>query len=236
MLAGIGDRARATQAMAAVDRLLVDQPDRIHRLFTPPFDHSRENPGYIKGYPPGVRENGGQYTHGAVWSIFAWAGLGDGDGDRAGRLFDLLNPIRHADSPAAVERYKVEPYVACADVYSVAPHVGRGGWTWYTGSAAWLYRAGLEAVLGFRLRGDRLRIEPCIPKEWPGFRLSYRHRGRRHLTRYEIEVENPQRVCRGVARIELDGQTLTADKDVPLADDGATHRLRIVLGKHRPTP
>ncbi|MES1154282.1 MAG: glycosyl transferase family 36, partial [Rhodanobacter sp.] len=230
VLAGIGDRARATQAMAAVDRLLVDQPDRIHRLFTPPFDHSRENPGYIKGYPPGVRENGGQYTHGAVWSIFAWAGLGDGDGDRAGRLFDLLNPIRHADSPAAVERYKVEPYVACADVYSVAPHVGRGGWTWYTGSAAWLYRAGLEAVLGFRLRGDRLRIEPCISKEWPGFQLSYRHRGRRHVTRYEIEVENPHRVCRGVARVELDGQTLTADKDVPLADDGATHRLRIVLG------
>jgi cyclic beta-1,2-glucan synthetase len=228
VLAGIGDREHATQAMAAVDRLLVDHPDRIHRLFTPPFDHSRENPGYIKGYPPGVRENGGQYTHGAVWSIFAWAGLGDGD--RAGGLFDLLNPIRHGDGPAAVERYKVEPYVACADVYSVAPHVGRGGWTWYTGSAAWLYRAGLEAVLGFRLRGDRLRIEPCIPQGWSGFRLSYRHRGRQHVTRYEIEVENPHRVCCGVARVELDGQTLIADKDVSLADDGATHRLRIVLG------
>jgi len=228
VLAGSGDREHATQAMAAVDRLLVDHPNRIHRLFAPPFDHSRENPGYIKGYPPGVRENGGQYTHGAVWSIFAWAGLGDGD--RAGGLFDLLNPIRHGDSPAAVERYKVEPYVACADVYSVAPHIGRGGWTWYTGSAAWLYRAGLEAVLGFRLRGDRLRIEPCIPKDWPGFRLSYRHRSGQRVTCYEIEVENPHRVCRGVAQTELDGQTLAAGEDVPLADDGGTRRLRIVLG------
>jgi cyclic beta-1,2-glucan synthetase len=228
VLAGVSDRAHAVQAMDSVDRLLVDHDHRIARLFTPPFDRGRENPGYIKGYPPGVRENGGQYTHGAVWSIFAWAGLGDGD--RAGALFDLLNPIRHADSPAAVERYKVEPYVACADVYSVAPHVGRGGWTWYTGSAGWLYRAGLEAVLGFQLRGDRLRVEPCIPKDWPGFRLSYRHRGEQHLTCYEIEVENPHRVCRGVARLELDGQTLAAEKDVPLADDGGTHRLRVVLG------
>jgi len=228
VLAGSSDREHATQAMAAVDRLLVDHPNRIHRLFAPPFDHSRENPGYIKGYPPGVRENGGQYTHGAVWSIFAWAGLGDGD--RAGGLFDLLNPIRHGDSPATVERYKVEPYVACADVYSVAPHIGRGGWTWYTGSAAWLYRAGLEAVLGFRLRGARLRIEPCIPKDWPGFRLSYRHRSGQRVTCYEIEVENPHRVCRGVAQTELDGQTLAAGEDVPLADDGGTHRLRIVLG------
>ena len=227
VLAGRDNRAHAAQAMASVDDLLIDHEHQLARLFTPPFDQDgKENPGYIKGYPPGVRENGGQYTHGAIWSIFAWAGLGDGD--RAGGLFDLLNPIRHADSPAAIERYKVEPYVACADVYSVAPHVGRGGWTWYTGSAAWLYRAALEALLGFRKHGDSLRIEPCIPKAWPGFQLTYRHRGKRHVTVYEIGVENTHNVCRGVAVVELDGQTL--DGDVPLADDGGVHRLRIVLG------
>ena len=234
VLAGTADRAHAAQAMASVDRLLVDRAHGIAKLFTPPFDGSdahadEHNPGYISGYPPGVRENGGQYTHGATWSIFAWAGLGDGD--RAGALFDLLNPIRHSDSPAAVERYKVEPYVVSADVYSQPPYVGRGGWTWYSGSAAWLYRAGLEALLGFHLRGDSLRIEPCIPRHWPGFELTYRHRGKRHpVTRYEIKVENPERVCRGVVGVELDGQPLAADQPVALVDDGATHRLRIVLG------
>jgi cyclic beta-1,2-glucan synthetase len=228
VIAGNGNRGHAAQAMAAVDRLLVDHEHRIARLFTPPFDHGRQNPGYIKGYPPGVRENGGQYTHGAIWSIFAWAGLGDGE--RAGGLFDLLNPIRHGDSAEAVERYKVEPYVVCADVYSVAPHVGRGGWTWYTGSAAWLYRAGLEAVLGFHLHGEELRIDPCIPSDWPGFRLTYRHRGKQHISDYEIAVENPGKVCRGVASIEMDGQTLPTDAAIALLDDGKTHRLRLVLG------
>ena len=224
-----GDRAHAAQAMASVDELLIDQEHKLARLFTPPFDQDgKEDPGYIKGYPPGVRENGGQYTHGAIWSIFAWAGLGDGD--RAGALFDLLNPIHHGDSAEAIARYKVEPYVVCADVYSVAPHIGRGGWTWYTGSAAWLYRAALEAILGFRLRGDRLRIDPCIPKSWPGFQLSYRHRGKQHPGTYDIEVQNPNHVCSGVTRIELDGQTLAATDDVLLHDDGMTHKLRIVLG------
>jgi cyclic beta-1,2-glucan synthetase len=228
VMAGAADPAHAAQAMASVDRLLIDHPNAIARLFTPPFDHPREDPGYIKGYPPGVRENGGQYTHGAIWSIFAWAALGDGD--RAGGLFDLLNPIHHSADAAAVERYKVEPYVACADVYSGAPHVGRGGWTWYTGSAAWLYRAGLEAVLGFQLQGDALRIEPCIPKHWPGFQLTYRHRGRQHVSCYDIVVENPYKTGRGVAKIELDGQTLASGDDLPLADDGETHRIRVVLG------
>jgi cellobiose phosphorylase len=214
--------------MTSVDKLLVDHEHQIARLFTPPFDHSKENPGYIKGYPPGVRENGGQYTHGATWSIFAWAKLGDGD--LAGGQFELLNPIRHSDNAEAVARYKVEPYVACADVYSVGALTGRGGWTWYTGSAAWLYRGGLEAVLGFHLQGDKLRIDPCIPSEWPGFQLSYRHRGKQHVSRYEISVENPGKVCRGVANVELDGQTLVAGNAVALADDGQTHRLRVVLG------
>ena len=229
VLGGAANPQHAAQAMASVDRLLVDHQHQIARLFTPPFNHSRENPGYIKGYPPGVRENGGQYTHGATWSIFAWAKLGDGD--RAGALFDLLNPIHHSNTAEAVERYKVEPYVVSADVYSVAPHIGRGGWTWYTGSAAWLYRAGLEAVLGFQLRGDQLRIDPCIPKHWPGFQLTYQQCDRHHvITRYEITVENPGHVCRGVTRVELDGKALTATGAIALADDGQTHSLRVVLG------
>ncbi len=228
VLAGPTNPARAVQAMASVDRLLVDHEHQIARLFTPPFDHSPVYPGYIKGYPPGLRENGGQYTHAATWSVFAWAQLGDGD--RAGAMFDLLNPIQHSDSAEAVARYKVEPYVACADVYSIAPHIGRGGWTWYTDTAAWLYRAGLEAVLGFQLRGDRLRINPCIPKHWPGFRITYRRRGRLNaITSFEITVVNSAVVGSGVTRIELDGSELPASADVSLADDGRVHTLHITV-------
>ncbi|MEO5830835.1 MAG: glycosyl transferase family 36, partial [Rhodanobacter sp.] len=172
----------------------------------------------------------GQYTHGATWSIFAWAGLGDGD--RAGDQFKLLNPINHGNSAAAITRYKVEPYVVCADVYSIAPHIGRGGWTWYTGSAAWLYRAGLEAVLGFQLRGDRLCLDPCVPKAWPGFQITYRH-GTTRDTCYEISVKNPDQVCRGVTSICLDGQMLDPETMVALVDDGQTHQLRITLGPGR---
>ena len=229
VIAGAPNREHAEQAMASVDKLLVDHPNQIARLFTPPFDHGKENPGYIKGYPPGVRENGGQYTHGATWSIFAWAGLGDGE--RAAAQFDLLNPIRHSDSAEAIARYKVEPYAACADVYSVDPHVGRGGWTWYTGSAAWLYRGGMEAVLGFHKHGDRLQIDPRIPKGWPGFEMAYQHHGKSGaITHYQIAVENPNKVSHGVKQIALDGQTLPADQSVALVDDGQTHTLRIVLG------
>ena len=228
MLGAASNREHTVQAMESVDRLLVDHEHQLARLFTPPFDQDgKKDPGYIKGYPPGVRENGGQYTHGAIWSIFAWAGLGDGD--RAGGLFDLLNPIHHSDSAEAVARYKVEPYVVCADVYSEAPYIGRGGWTWYTGSAAWLYRAAVEAVLGFYKQGDKLRIAPCIPREWDGFQITYRHRGRQ-VTRYDIDVQNPDHVCAGVARIDMDGQTLGAAV-VTLLDDGKTHALRVILGQ-----
>ena len=152
-------------------------------LFTPPFDRTARDPGYIKGYPPGIRENGGQYTHAALWSVIAFAMLGDGD--KAGELFSLLNPITHSSTRADIYRYKVEPYVVCADVYAEPSHVGRGGWTWYTGSAGWMYRAGLEWMLGFRLRGTTLVIDPCVPKSWPGFDdrvpvslRTLRHRGR----------------------------------------------------------
>ena len=230
VLSGAADTNRAALAMNAVERHLIWHDDKIALLFTPPFDHSSHDPGYIKGYPPGIRENGGQYTHGTIWSIFAFAALGQGD--RAGELFAILNPIRHSATPDAVARYKVEPYAACADVYSVAPHVGRGGWTWYTGSAGWLYRAGLEAILGFRLHGSTLTIDPCLPKAWPRYEIAFRHRGiGKRITRYDIAVENPRHVSRGVVRAELDGVEIARGiARIPLNDDGQVHRVRVELG------
>ncbi|HVI59123.1 MAG TPA: glycosyl transferase family 36 [Luteimonas sp.] len=225
VIAGGGDPAHARSAMAEVDRQLILRDEKLALLFTPPMQHVDKDPGYIKAYPPGIRENGGQYTHGAQWSIFAFARMGDGD--RAEELFSLINPVHHASTPGGVERYKVEPYVIAADVYSVAPHVGRGGWTWYTGSGAWIYRAGLEAILGFRKQGDRLCLDPCIPRDWPGFSLEYRHGG----SRYQVEVANPRGACGGIARCELDGEPLGTDPClVPLVDDGRVHRVAIELG------
>ncbi len=168
--------------MAALDEYLIRRDDALLLLLIPPFDHASPDPGYIKGYPPGIRENGGQYTHGAIWSVIAFAMLGDGD--KAGELFSLLNPVNHASTRAAIHRYKVEPYVACGDVYAEPAHVGRGGWTWYTGSAGWMYRAGLEWILGFRLRGATLLIDPMHPEGLAKLRNRFpiplraiRHRG-----------------------------------------------------------
>ncbi|MEO5565975.1 MAG: glycosyl transferase family 36 [Luteimonas sp.] len=226
VIAGGGDAAHARSAMAQVDRQLILRDNKLALLFTPPFQHTNLDPGYIKAYPAGLRENGGQYTHGAQWSIFAFAKLGDGD--RAESLFALINPIHHTRTVEAVARYKVEPYVAAADVYSVHPHVGRGGWTWYTGSGAWLYRAGLEAILGFHLEGDHLRLEPCIPRSWPGFSIDYRY-GSSH---YQIEVTNPHRGCRGIAGCELDGKKLDVMPClVPLVDDGGHHQVVVELSR-----
>jgi cyclic beta-1,2-glucan synthetase len=219
------DPAHAARAMAAVKTHLVRRDDGLVLLFTPPFDKTAHDPGYIKGYPPGIRENGGQYTHGAIWSVIAFAMLGDGD--TAGELFSLINPINHASTVEATRNYAVEPYVVAADIYSVSPHVGRGGWTWYTGSAGWMYRAGLERILGFRVQGGSLLLDPCIPKAWPGFNIVYRH----DSAIYEIHVENPDGVNRGIAHAELDGETLTgARARVALADDGKTHQVRVTLG------
>jgi len=230
VISGAADSNHAAQAMNAVEKHLIRHDDKIALLLTPPFDRSSHDPGYIKGYPPGIRENGGQYTHGTIWSIFAFAALGQGD--QAGDLFAILNPIHHSSTPNAVARYKVEPYAACADVYSVAPHVGRGGWTWYTGSAGWLYRSGLEAILGFRVQGNTLAIDPCLPKAWPGYEIVFHHRGiRKTITRYEITVENPRRVSRGVVGAELDGVELGKGvARIPLVDDGQIHRVRVELG------
>jgi cyclic beta-1,2-glucan synthetase len=216
---------RAARAMAAVDEQLINHGDGLALLFTPPFDRTPLDPGYIKGYPPGIRENGGQYNHAATWSVHAFAALGRGD--KSAELFSLMNPINRTSTRADVQRYKVEPYAVAADVYSVAPHVGRGGWTWYTGSAGCLYRAGLEGILGFRLQGAFLLLAPCIPKEWPRFEIVFKY----HSAHYEIAVENPRGVSRGVASAELDGKTLSDGVTrVPLADDGQVHKVRVILG------
>jgi cyclic beta-1,2-glucan synthetase len=225
VLSGAADPDRARRAMASVDQHLVRRNDDVILLLTPPFDHTALEPGYIKGYVPGVRENGGQYTHAAVWTVIAFAALGDGD--RVAELLAMLNPITHATTPHSVQQYRVEPYVVVGDIYSEAPHVGRGGWTWYTGSAAWLYRAGIEWLLGVRVQGARLVVDPCIPSAWPGFTLALRYRS----ARYDIVVENPGGVCRGVAVLELDGVALDDRTGVPLADDQRSHRVRAVLGE-----
>ncbi|MFS8136855.1 MAG: GH36-type glycosyl hydrolase domain-containing protein [Thermomonas sp.] len=234
VMAGGGDPRHAHAAMNAVDDQLIRRDDKVALLFTPPFDKTTHDPGYIKAYPPGIRENGGQYTHGALWSIFAFAKLGDGD--RAAELFALINPIHHSDTREAVERYKVEPFVSAADVYSVTPHVGRGGWTWYSGSGAWLYRAGLEAILGFKLEGAQLRMQPSIPTDWPGFSIAYRYASSRYL----IEVTNPhvgQPGSCGISKATLDGDEISVDPClIPLKDDGGEHRLVIELGRGRVDP
>lgn len=225
VISGAADPVRATQAMAAVEEHLILRDDGLALLFTPPFDRTPLDPGYIKGYPPGLRENGGQYTHAAAWSVIAFAGLGQGD--EAAALFSMLNPINHTSTRTAVRRYKVEPYVVAADVYSVAPHTGRGGWTWYTGSAGWMYRAALEAILGFHLHGTKLVLSPCIPKHWPRFEIVFKHRS----ARYEIAVSNPNGVNRGVVASTLDGLALPAGEPrIQLLDDGAIHRIEMILG------
>ncbi len=225
VMSGAANPVRALRAMAAVDEQLIRRGDGLALLFTPPFDRTPLDPGYIKGYPPGIRENGGQYNHAAAWSAIAFAALGDGD--KSAELFSLMNPINHTSTRADVRRYKVEPYAVAADVYSVAPHVGRGGWTWYTGSAGWLYRAGIEAILGFRVQGAFLLLAPCIPKAWQRFEIAFKYRS----ARYEIAVENPNGVSRGVSHAELDGKTLPEGQTrVPLVDDGQVHTVRVILG------
>ncbi|HXC33119.1 MAG TPA: glucoamylase family protein [Verrucomicrobiae bacterium] len=225
VMSGAAEPGRASRAMGAVDRQLVRRPEGLVLLFTPPFDHTPNDPGYIKGYVPGIRENGGQYSHAATWTVIAFAALGDGD--KACELFQMLNPITRTSSRASVQRYKVEPYVVAGDVYAEPPHVGRGGWTWYTGSSAWLYRAGLEWILGFRVRGTMLSIDPCIPRNWPSYSITFRYRS----ATYQIRVNNPSRVSRGVASVSIDGKTVVDRANIPLVDDGGAHRVIVEMGR-----
>jgi cyclic beta-1,2-glucan synthetase len=226
-ISGAGDSERVEIALRSLEEHLVREADNLILLLTPPFDKTAADVGYIKGYPPGVRENGGEYSHAAAWVAMAFARRGDGD--KAVRLLRMLNPVEHARVDEDRERYKVEPYVVPSDVYSLGSHVGRGGWTWYTGAAAWIYRVWLEEIFGFQRRGDTLTINPVIPKDWPGFRLHYRYKD----TRYRIVVENPNHCSRGVTLVELDGTALP-DKVVMLQDDAQPHEVRVVLGTQPP--
>jgi cyclic beta-1,2-glucan synthetase len=224
VLSGAAEPARRARAMAAVYRELIRPTEGLVLLLSPPFNHTPKDPGYIKGYLPGIRENGGQYTHAAIWTLMAFAAMGDGD--RAGEIFNMINPIRHSDSQSAVLRYKVEPYVVAGDIYAEGPHVGRGGWTWYTGSAGWLYRAGIEWILGFRVHNASLSIDPCIPRNWRGYSVTFRY----HSSLYEIRVENPSGVARGVVRIDVEGHPMAGTGEIHLLDDGITHHIRVVMG------
>jgi cellobiose phosphorylase len=219
VLSGAGNPSRARAAMAAVDRRLVRRDHDLIQLLDPPFDKSALNPGYIKGYVPGVRENGGQYTHAAIWTVMAFAALGDSK--RAWELFAMINPVNHGSSATAVATYKVEPYVVAADVYAEAPHTGRGGWTWYTGSAGWMYRLILESLLGLTLEIDKLRFTPCLPADWDSFKLHYRYRE----TVYHITVIQG-RAADSTTRVTVDGIE-QEDKAVTLVDDRREHRVEV---------
>jgi len=223
VISGVAHQARTQSAMDAVQARLVRVHDKLIQLFDPPFDKGALQPGYIKGYVPGIRENGGQYTHAATWVVLATAL--QGRGALALELWNLINPVYHATTIEEVQRYKVEPYVVCADVYGAPPHTGRGGWTWYTGSASWLYRVAIETILGFQLRGGTLRFKPCIPPSWPRFELSYRHGS----ATYRIAVDNSAGTGGGVRSVELDGQRLP-NNTVPLSDDGKNHNVSVELG------
>ena len=225
VISGAAPRERARRAMSAVNAQLVSRSEGLVQLFTPAFDRTPHDPGYIKAYPPGLRENGGQYTHAAMWVTLAYALLGDGD--RATELFSLINPVNHSSTRAAIHRYKVEPYVVCADVYSAPAHIGRGGWTWYTGSAGWMYRTAVEGILGLCRRGSRLSIDPCVPRSWTGFEITYKHGS----SRYHIAIDNPKGVNRGVVKAALDGVDFDPSPcEIGLTDDGSYHYARITMG------
>ncbi len=223
VLSGAGGAERSRMAMEAVDKRLVKRDQKLVRLLEPPFDKSDLNPGYIKGYVPGVRENGGQYTHAAIWAAMAFAALGDSR--RAWELLTMINPVNHATSQEAVATYKVEPYVIAADVYAVSPHIGRGGWTWYTGSAAWMYRLILESLLGLRLETDKLYFAPCLPEDWESFKVHYRYRE----TSYHISVRHItglQSEEGSVAGVIVDGVE-QPEAAVTLLDDHQEHSVEV---------
>jgi cellobiose phosphorylase len=222
VISGAADSTRAAAAMAQVSRRLVDRKDALIKLFEPPFDKCACDPGYIKGYLPGVRENGGQYTHAAVWSVIAFAMLKDSE--RAWELLGFINPVRHGDTPGKSAVYKVEPFVMPGDVYAGGPNSGRGGWTWYTGSASWMYQLLVRHLLGLRLKVDKLYFEPCLPKDWPSLRIHYRYRE----TFYHINIERSG-LGDKVISLAVDGAEIE-DKAIPLTDDRAEHRVEVKLG------
>ena len=206
--------------MRSLEQHLVNEDARLLMLLTPPFDKTEKDPGYIKGYLPGVRENGAQYTHAALWAVLATAL--QGNHDRAFELYQMINPLTHARTPEEVATYKVEPYVVPADVYTAEGQLGRGGWTWYTGSASWMYRVGLEGILGLRKVGDTLYIEPRAPSSWPGYSIEYRHGS----AVYAIAVRKEKAVGGRGIEVKVDGQ-VSADGSIPLTDDGKGHEVSV---------
>jgi cyclic beta-1,2-glucan synthetase len=218
VISDAADPERQARALRAVEEHLVREDARLIMLLTPPFDHAPIDPGYIKGYVPGVRENGAQYTHAALWTVLSTALRGDGE--RAFSLYQMINPLEHARTAAEANTYKVEPYVVAADVYTAEGQLGRGGWTWYTGSASWMYRVGLEALLGFTKVGDTLTIDPRVPDSWPDYTIEYRFGG----SLYTITVEDPAAIARDGASVSLDGEVL-GRPSIPLIDDGASHEV-----------
>lgn len=223
VISGAGNPERANKAMASLEDYLVMREEGLIKLLTPPFADGVQEPGYIKGYVPGVRENGGQYSHAAAWVVMAFALLKEGD--KAVELFGLINPINHTRTPREVSIYKVEPYVMAADVYSEQPHVGRGGWTWYTGSAGWMYTAGIENILGFKKRGQLLTIDPCVPNKWQSYTMTYQFLE----TRYQILVRNSSSVYTGVRQMLMDG-AIISDNVIHLINDGFSHQVDIIIG------
>ena len=230
VLSGAADPARAARAVAAAEERLVSEREGLIRLLDPPFDVTEHDPGYIKGYVPGVRENGGQYTHAALWLVRALAELGRRD--RVAPLLAMLSPITHSATREAADRYQLEPYVVAADIYSVAPHVGRGGWSWYTGSSGWMLRVALESLLGFHIEDGRtLRLAPCIPDDWPEYSIHYRPDS--GSTPYVITVKNPKGRAERIVDGLLDGEALAVEAGsarVPLILDGREHRVLLTLG------
>jgi len=218
-----GRKDRIHEAMTSLENYLIKEEEGLILLLTPPFDEGDLNPGYIKGYVPGVRENGGQYTHAAVWVIFAYTKLGMGD--KAWSLYHMINPVNHSRTSIETASYKVEPYVMAADVYAVSPHVGRGGWTWYTGAASWMYKAGVEEILGFKKQGANLSIDPCIPKEWTEYKINYRY----EETFYKIHIKNPLGVNKGVKTVLVDGKE-KKDLTILLTNDGKEHQVEVIMG------
>jgi cyclic beta-1,2-glucan synthetase len=229
VISGAAPEERANQALDAMEQRLVSEQDGLIRLLTPAFVNTPNDPGYIKGYVAGVRENAGQYTHAACWAVRAMAEAGRRD--RAARLLEMISPVSHALDPAAVATYQVEPYVIAADVYGEAPHVGRGGWTWYTGSSGWMFRVGLESVLGFSIEnGTHIVLAPRVPDDWPEFSIRY---NAPDGGRYEIMVRNPQRAAAQVVSVTLNGAPLEVTAGVariPLSRDGGSHRIDVLLG------
>ncbi|KXS31615.1 MAG: Cyclic beta 1-2 glucan synthetase, partial [Candidatus Gallionella acididurans] len=227
VISGGGDPVRAREAMAEVDKQLVRRDAQLIQLLDPPFDKSALEPGYIKGYVPGVRENGGQYTHAAIWTTTAFAMMGDEE--RAWELYAMLNPVNRGSQPEESERYKVEPYVMCADIYGAAPHTGRGGWTWYTGAAGWMYRLTLETLLGLNLEGDHLRIAPCIPAHWNEYKIHYRYRD----TFYHIIIKRVGKQSGSTINVTMDGIIVGGAGQpqgmIPLKDDRREHHVEVNL-------